>query len=69
MPGLCPHRVRDGKIERVRGGAVRASSEPPFEEIAVERFEARHRPLRRVAQRRRPRRVRLRAREVNQEVG
>lgn len=35
--------ARDGKIERVRGGAVRASSEPPFEEIAVERFEAKDR--------------------------
>jgi DeoR/GlpR family transcriptional regulator of sugar metabolism len=35
--------ARDGKLERVRGGAVRASSEPPFEQIAVERFEAKDR--------------------------
>jgi DeoR/GlpR family transcriptional regulator of sugar metabolism len=32
-----------GKLERVRGGAVTASSEPPFEEIAVERLEAKDR--------------------------
>ena len=35
--------ARDGKLERVRGGAVRASSEPPFEQIEVERFEAKDR--------------------------
>jgi DeoR/GlpR family transcriptional regulator of sugar metabolism len=35
--------ARDGKVERVRGGAVRASDEPPFEQIAVERFEAKDR--------------------------
>ena len=35
--------AREGKLERVRGGAVRASSEPPFEQIAVERFEAKDR--------------------------
>jgi DeoR/GlpR family transcriptional regulator of sugar metabolism len=35
--------ARQGKLERVRGGAVKASSEPPFEEIAVERFEAKDR--------------------------
>jgi DeoR/GlpR family transcriptional regulator of sugar metabolism len=35
--------ARDGKLERVRGGAVRASNEPPFEQIAVERFEAKDR--------------------------
>ena len=35
--------ARQGKLERVRGGAVKASSEPPFEEIAVERFAAKDR--------------------------
>lgn len=35
--------AREGKLERVRGGAVRASREPPFEQIAVERFEAKDR--------------------------
>jgi DeoR/GlpR family transcriptional regulator of sugar metabolism len=35
--------ARDGKLERVRGGAVQASSEPPFEQIAVERLEAKDR--------------------------
>jgi DeoR/GlpR family transcriptional regulator of sugar metabolism len=35
--------ARQGKLERVRGGAVKASSEPPFEEIAVERFVAKDR--------------------------
>jgi DeoR/GlpR family transcriptional regulator of sugar metabolism len=35
--------ARDGKVERVRGGAVRASEEPPFEETEVERFEAKDR--------------------------
>ena len=32
-----------GKLERVRGGAVKASTEPPFEKTAVERFEAKDR--------------------------
>ena len=32
-----------GMVERVRGGAVRAGGEPPFEESAVERFEAKDR--------------------------
>jgi DeoR/GlpR family transcriptional regulator of sugar metabolism len=32
-----------GKIERVRGGAVDANGEPPFEETVVERFEAKNR--------------------------
>jgi DeoR/GlpR family transcriptional regulator of sugar metabolism len=35
--------AHQGKLERVRGGAVKASSEPPFEEIAVERLEAKDR--------------------------
>jgi DeoR/GlpR family transcriptional regulator of sugar metabolism len=35
--------ARDGKLERVRGGAVRASEEPPFEETEVERFDAKDR--------------------------
>ena len=35
--------AREGKLERVRGGAVKASSEPPFEETAVERYEAKDR--------------------------
>ncbi|HVL97364.1 MAG TPA: DeoR/GlpR family DNA-binding transcription regulator [Solirubrobacteraceae bacterium] len=35
--------ARDGKIERVRGGALNAGAEPPFEEIEVERFEAKDR--------------------------
>jgi DeoR/GlpR family transcriptional regulator of sugar metabolism len=35
--------ARDGKLERVRGGAVNASGEPPFEETVVERFEAKDR--------------------------
>jgi DeoR/GlpR family transcriptional regulator of sugar metabolism len=35
--------ARDGKIERVRGGALNASSEPPFEETAVERYDAKDR--------------------------
>ena len=33
----------EGKLERVRGGAVNASGEPPFEETVVERFEAKNR--------------------------
>jgi DeoR/GlpR family transcriptional regulator of sugar metabolism len=33
--------ARDGKLERVRGGALRA--EPPFEQTAVERFAAKDR--------------------------
>jgi DeoR/GlpR family transcriptional regulator of sugar metabolism len=32
-----------GKLERVRGGAVNASAEPPFEQTVVERFEAKNR--------------------------
>jgi DeoR/GlpR family transcriptional regulator of sugar metabolism len=35
--------ARAGKLERVRGGAVKASTEPPFEETAVERFDAKDR--------------------------
>jgi DeoR/GlpR family transcriptional regulator of sugar metabolism len=35
--------AREGKLERVRGGAVNAGSEPPFEQTAVERFEAKDR--------------------------
>ena len=35
--------ARDGKLERVRGGAVNVESERPFSEIAVERFEAKDR--------------------------
>jgi len=35
--------ARDGKLERVRGGAVNAGGEPPFEETVVERFEAKDR--------------------------
>jgi DeoR/GlpR family transcriptional regulator of sugar metabolism len=35
--------AREGRLERVRGGAVSAASEPPFAEIAVERFEAKDR--------------------------
>ena len=35
--------AREGKLERVRGGAVNASGEPPFEETVVERFEAKDR--------------------------
>ncbi len=35
--------ARDGKLERVRGGALNATSERPFEEVAVERFEAKDR--------------------------
>jgi DeoR/GlpR family transcriptional regulator of sugar metabolism len=34
---------RDGKLERVRGGAMNAEREPPFSEIAVERLEAKDR--------------------------
>jgi DeoR/GlpR family transcriptional regulator of sugar metabolism len=33
----------EGKLERVRGGAVNASGEPPFEETVVEQFEAKNR--------------------------
>ena len=32
-----------GMVERVRGGAVRAGGEPPFEESAVERLAAKDR--------------------------
>jgi DeoR/GlpR family transcriptional regulator of sugar metabolism len=35
--------ARDGKLERVRGGALNAGGEPPFEQTAVERFEAKNR--------------------------
>jgi DeoR/GlpR family transcriptional regulator of sugar metabolism len=35
--------ARDGKIERVRGGAINAPGEPPFEETVVERREAKDR--------------------------
>src|SRR3712207_6156105 len=35
--------ARDGKVERGRGGALRASFEPPFEQTAVERFTAKDR--------------------------
>ena len=35
--------ARSGKLERVRGGAVSASAEPPFEQTVVERFEAKDR--------------------------
>jgi DeoR/GlpR family transcriptional regulator of sugar metabolism len=35
--------ARDGKLERVRGGAVSSNGEPPFEETVVERFEAKDR--------------------------
>jgi DeoR/GlpR family transcriptional regulator of sugar metabolism len=35
--------AQDGKLERVRGGAVSASDEPPFEETVVERFDAKDR--------------------------
>jgi DeoR/GlpR family transcriptional regulator of sugar metabolism len=33
----------EGKLERVRGGAMNAAGEPPFEETVVERFEAKNR--------------------------
>ena len=35
--------AQEGRIERVRGGALRASREPPFEETVVERLEAKNR--------------------------
>jgi DeoR/GlpR family transcriptional regulator of sugar metabolism len=35
--------AREGKLERVRGGAVNTGFEPPFEQTAVERFEAKDR--------------------------
>jgi DeoR/GlpR family transcriptional regulator of sugar metabolism len=35
--------ARDGKLERVRGGAVNAGWEPPFEQTVVERFDAKDR--------------------------
>jgi DeoR/GlpR family transcriptional regulator of sugar metabolism len=35
--------AREGKLERVRGGALKNGGEPPFEQIAVERFEAKDR--------------------------
>lgn len=34
---------RDGKLERVHGGAINVHDERPFEEIAVERFEGKDR--------------------------
>ena len=33
----------EGKIERVRGGALNAAGEPPFEETVVERYDAKDR--------------------------
>ena len=33
----------EGKLERVRGGAVSSGVEPPFEQTAVERFDAKDR--------------------------
>jgi DeoR/GlpR family transcriptional regulator of sugar metabolism len=35
--------AREGRIERVRGGAVTVSAEPPFDEIVIERFDAKDR--------------------------
>jgi DeoR/GlpR family transcriptional regulator of sugar metabolism len=35
--------AREGKLERVHGGAVNAGWEPPFEETVVERFDAKDR--------------------------
>jgi DeoR/GlpR family transcriptional regulator of sugar metabolism len=35
--------AHEGRIERVRGGALRVSGEPPFEETAVERLGAKNR--------------------------
>ena len=35
--------AREGKLERVRGGAVQAGGEPPFEETVSERFAAKDR--------------------------
>jgi len=35
--------AREGRIERVRGGAVTLTAEPPFGETLVERFEAKDR--------------------------
>jgi DeoR/GlpR family transcriptional regulator of sugar metabolism len=35
--------ARDGRLERVRGGAVSADAEPPFEQTVVERYEAKDR--------------------------
>jgi DeoR/GlpR family transcriptional regulator of sugar metabolism len=35
--------AREGKLERVRGGAVNASTERPFAETVIERFEAKDR--------------------------
>jgi DeoR/GlpR family transcriptional regulator of sugar metabolism len=32
--------AREGRIERVRGGAVSVSVEPPFDETVIERFDA-----------------------------
>jgi DeoR/GlpR family transcriptional regulator of sugar metabolism len=35
--------AREGRIERVRGGAVTVSAEPPFDETLIERFDAKDR--------------------------
>ena len=35
--------ARDGKLERVHGGAVQAGGEPPFAQIEVERFDGKDR--------------------------
>ncbi|WCB96475.1 Glucitol operon repressor [Baekduia alba] len=35
--------AREGRIERVRGGAVSVSSEPPFDQTLIERFDAKDR--------------------------
>jgi len=35
--------AREGKLERVRGGAVNADWEPPFEQTVVERLDAKNR--------------------------
>jgi DeoR/GlpR family transcriptional regulator of sugar metabolism len=35
--------AREGKLERVRGGAVNADWEPPFEQTVVERYDAKDR--------------------------
>jgi DeoR/GlpR family transcriptional regulator of sugar metabolism len=35
--------AREGKLERVRGGAVESRAEPPFAETVVERYEAKDR--------------------------
>jgi DeoR/GlpR family transcriptional regulator of sugar metabolism len=35
--------AREGRIERVRGGAVTVSAEPPFDETLIERYDAKDR--------------------------